>query len=166
MYNRILVPLDGSSMSECAIKEVKDIALGCHVPEVVLLTVVEPGERGVPFLWGGAGTAQPSDVAEIKKDREEMAKMDDRAAASAGTYLQKVADSLSKEGVNVKTQVLRGKAGDAIMDYAVKNGVDLIVMSTHGRGGRNQIDFGKVTDRIIRTSSIPVVVASPPGCRI
>ena len=42
MYKKILVPLDGSPFSECSLPHVKAIALGCKVPEVVLLSVVEP----------------------------------------------------------------------------------------------------------------------------
>ena len=42
MYKKILVPLDGSELAECALEHVKAIAIGCNVPEVVLLRVVEP----------------------------------------------------------------------------------------------------------------------------
>ena len=42
MYKKVLVPLDGSQFSECSLQHVKAIAIGCQVPEVVLLRVVEP----------------------------------------------------------------------------------------------------------------------------
>ena len=63
-------------------------------------------------------------------------------------------------------EILQGKAAEIILDYANKNGVDLVVMSTHGWGGKTRWDFGRVADRVIRASSIPVVMASPKGCRV
>ncbi len=165
MYKKILVPLDGSRMGECSLEQAKTIALGCHVPEVTLLAVVEPAEQSVPFLWGGAGEAQLQDAAQIEKDKVNLAKMNKSARTAAGDYLKKTAGALIKEGVSIKTAVIAGKAADAILDYAGKNGADIIIMSTHGHGGKSRWDFGKVTDRIIRASPIPVIVASPPGCR-
>ncbi len=42
MYNRILVPLDGSELAECALKHVRAVAKGCKADKVVLLRVLEP----------------------------------------------------------------------------------------------------------------------------
>ena len=50
MYKKILVPLDGSKLAECALEHVKAIATGCNVPEVVLLRVVEPTYTGADAL--------------------------------------------------------------------------------------------------------------------
>ena len=166
MYKKILVPLDGSKLSECSLDELKTIALGCHVPEVVLLAVIEGEETGIPFIAGAAsGMALPSDAAEIKSERQAFLKILDQAVAAAGEYLKRVSDILSKEGLSVTTKVLRGKPAESILDYANKNGIDLVIMSTHGHGAAPW-DVGKVADRIIRYSNIPVVVASPPGCRV
>lgn len=166
MYNKILVPLDGSQMSECSLEQAREIAVGCHVREVILLAVIEPSEQRIPFLWGGAGTASRADAAEIKKDRAQLATLDKTSTTSAAEYLKRTAERLSKEGMTVRTEVIEGKAADAILDYAAKNGIDLVIMSSHGRGGKGRWDMGKVTDRIIRMSMTPVIVASPPGCRV
>jgi len=166
MYKKILVPLDGSEMAECSLEQAKAIALGCHVPEVVILSVIEPSAQGVPFLWGGAGEAQRQDAKEIEKDREQLAKMDKSATATAVNYVKKVADGLVKDGVNAKTEVKQGKAADTILEYANKNNFDLVIMSSHGHSGKSHFDFGKITDKIIHSSNIPVIITSPPGCRI
>ena len=50
MYKKILVPLDGSELAECALEHVKAIASGCNVPEVVLFRVVEPTYLGADAL--------------------------------------------------------------------------------------------------------------------
>ena len=154
MYNRILVPLDGSELAECSLEHVKEVAVGCHVPEVVLLAIVEPANDSLPWSWGGVAGAQT----QADRDKSEE--------KSATDYLKKIADRLSKEGMNIITCVQAGRAADAILDYANQNGVDLIIMATHGRGGETRWDFGKVADRVIRTSSVPVLMASPKGCRI
>ncbi len=167
MYQKILVPLDGSDMAECSLEEAKAIATGCHVPEVTILSVIEPSEQSAPYNWGGgADTVQPQDVATLEKDRKNMAVADEKSMTSAKSYLAKVADSLSKEGINVKTEVIKGQPADTILDYAEKNNVDLVVISSHGRSGKTKFDFGKVADKIIRSSNIPLIVASPPGCRM
>ncbi len=154
MYNRILVPLDGSELAECTLEHVKQVAVGCHVPEVVLLAVVESAAGLPPWSWGGVAAAQT------------QAERDNAEEKMALDYLQKISGRLSKEGLNVITRVQPGRAADVILDYAGQNGVDLIIMATHGRGGETRWDFGKVADRVIRTSSVPVLMASPKGCRV
>lgn len=178
MYSKILVPLDGSEMAECSLEHVKEIAVGCHVPEVVLMAVVEPAEEKMPGFWGAVAGAQTKLEADKKTpttsaiDYGEMraAQASDayekRAGEMAGSYISGVAERLMKEGLNVTTCVIPGKAAETIIDYAAKNGVDIIVMSTHGKSGEARWDFGKVTDRVIRGSSVPVLIASPKGCRV
>lgn len=148
MYNKILVPLDGSELSECSLEHVREIAKGCQVPEVVLLAVVEKYERA-GFSWGGV-------VAE-QQLAEEARKME----AKASEYLKKVAQGLTKEGLFVETRILSGSAPEAILDYAKENNVDLIIMSSHGRSGVARWAIGSVADRVLRYSSVPVMVVSP-----
>jgi nucleotide-binding universal stress UspA family protein len=154
MYKRILVPLDGSELAECSLEHVKGIALGCHVPEVVLLGVVEPANEAMPWSWGSVAAAQTQAERDMAEEK------------SATDYIGKIATRLLKEGINVITRVQPGRPAETILDYTAKNGVDLIIMATHGRGGVTRWDFGKVADRVIRTSSVPVLMASPKGCRV
>lgn len=173
MYSKILVPLDGSEMSECSLEHVKAVATGCHVPEVVLMAVVEPIEEGMPPFWGAVAAAQSQKEANEKNATTAVAdyeairaeQMGKKQGEMVGAYITKVAQRLMKEGLNVTTCIVPGKAAETIIDYAANNGVDLIVMASHGRGGDARWDFGKVADRVIRGSNIPVLLASPKGCR-
>ena len=81
-------------------------------------------------------------------------------------YVSGTADKMKKEGINAKGVVLEGRAGDEILDYAKSNKIDLIVISTHGRSGVSRWVMGSVADKVLRHSSIPVLIATPPACRV
>ena len=152
MYQKMLVPLDGSKFSECSLEHVKIIALGCNIPEVVLLMVVEPQIMS----YGTGEDALPiSMMSDVEKSAEAWAKK----------YISKVAGDLKKEGMAAKTAVVKGKADDEILNYAKKNAVDLIIMSTHGRAGISRWVMGSVADRVVRQSPVPLLLVSPPGCK-
>ena len=152
MYQRILAPLDGSEFSECSLKHVESIALGCSVPEVVLLRVVEP--------------IHSSDLAAYAEASIDTVKLMRDVESAAQTYIARKTEELTKSGVRVKGVIITGWAADSIMKYAEENGVDLIVMSTHGRSGINRWFMGSVTDKVVRHSIVPVLTVSPPGCRV
>jgi len=149
MYKKILVPLDGSELAECALSHVRAIATGCRVPEVVLLGVVEPISQPVYAAFGD------EHVRDIQK----------ATRAYANNYLSKLAGGLKEDGIAVQTVVVSGRPAEKILDYANKNQVDLIIMSTHGRSGVSRWVLGSVTDRIVRRSVAPVLIISPPGYR-
>jgi len=153
MYKKILAPLDGSELSECSLEHLKAVASGCQVPEAVLLYVIEPiEEEYTHYRYHGI----PEEVFDqAVKDAEAYAK----------DYIAKVADRMKKEGIVVDTVIVRGRPAEEILEYAGKNGVDLIVLSTHGRSGISRWAFGSVTDRVLRHSNVPVLVIAPQGCR-
>ena len=150
MYRRILVPVDGSEFSECVLNHVKAIALGCSVPEVVLLQVIEPIAQHQVYAL--LGDYQVRDI-------------QNQARASAETYVSQLANNLKNQGVTVRTVVVSGNASQEILDHASKNQIDLVIMSTHGRSGVSRWVLGSVTDRVLRHSTVPVLAVSPPGCR-
>ena len=151
MYKKMLVPLDGSELAECSLEHAKIVALACRCPEVILLRVIEPDPQVADL--GGVTTeswyrdAQARVQAEVKK------------------YLSQAAAKLKKMGVTAKGVVTSGRAADEILDYARKNQVDIIVMSTHGRSGVSRWVIGSVADKVVRHSPIPVLLAAPAACR-
>lgn len=150
MYKKILAPLDGSELGDCALAHVRAIASGCQVPEVVLFGVVEP--------------IYSSQIAsELGQNWLRDAARGMRAANE--DYLAKAAAKLQKEGINARTVVTEGTAADEILKYASKNKVDLIIMSSHGRSGPTRWAFGSVADRVVRHATVPVLVAAAPACR-
>jgi nucleotide-binding universal stress UspA family protein len=153
MYRKILAPLDGSPLAECTIEHVKEIAKGCNVPEVVFLFVVDIAKNA---YW--AADVAPN--VQILQQAEEAQK------EGAQSYLKKVVAKAKKDGLMVKGVVVEGNPADSIIEYAQKNGVDLIVMSTHGRSGVSRFAMGSVTDKVIRTAAAPVLVVTPAECKI
>lgn len=149
LYNKILVPLDGSNFSECILSHVKAVAAGCKVPQVVLLRVVEP--------WN-------TTIYEVSQPLLEQAQKE--KVANAKDYVAKLAASLGKEGLAIETAVMEGPAAEVILDYAKKSKADLIMMSSHGRSGVTRWALGSVTDRVVRQSPIPVMIAAPAGCPV
>jgi nucleotide-binding universal stress UspA family protein len=152
MYKKMLVPLDGSEFAECSLEHAKIVAVACRCPEVTLLRVIEPNPQLTDI--GGVATE------EWFRDAQE------RAEAEVKKYITQVADRLKKEGLTTKGVVVQGKAADEILDYAKNNQIDIIVMSTHGRSGLSRWVVGSVTDKIIRHSPVPVLIASPAECRV
>ena len=71
----------------------------------------------------------------------------------AGTYFE--------ETSVCKTKVIVGDAAEEIVNYAKDEGINLIVMGTHGRKGLDRILFGSVAERVIKTASVPVLSVNP-----
>ncbi len=152
MYKKIMVPLDGSKLAECVFPHLETIVKGCESPEVILVQAVEP--LSVPY---GREVIQFSSLEQVKT-------FETHQKVEAEKYLKEIVDRLGKTGINAKTDVIYGKAGESLSDYATKNSVDLVIIATHGRSGISRWVWGSVTDRLIRSVCIPVLVVRVPGC--
>ncbi|MBM2824633.1 MAG: UspA domain protein [Dehalococcoidales bacterium] len=152
MYKKIMVPLDGSKLAECVLPHVETIAKGCDVPEVLLVQVVEP--IAIPY---GRETAEIASMEQLKA-------FEIHNKVEAEKYLQEIVTQLSKAGVNARANVTFGKAAEALGEFTTRNEIDLIVIATHGRSGINRWVWGSVTDRLIRSVSVPVLIVRAPGC--
>ncbi|MDD4859392.1 MAG: universal stress protein [Dehalococcoidales bacterium] len=150
MYQKILVPLDGSELAECVLPHVQSIAKGCAVPTVVLVRAVEPFHT----ISTGEYVFTEADIKRI----------DTESKAAASKYLEQVAAQLKKDGINAKTEILTGRAADSIAKYAAKSDADLIVIATHGRSGVSKWVWGSVADRLLRSACVPVLMVRAPGC--
>jgi nucleotide-binding universal stress UspA family protein len=151
MYQKILVPLDGSELAECVLAHVDGLAKGCLVKEVAMLRVVEPFES-------------PSVVAEYPIKPEQVIQINAENKAVAEKYLKKIVSGFKYEAVKVRGEVLTGKAAETLAEYASKNGADLIVIATHGRSGVSRWVWGSVADRILRSACVAVLMVRAPGC--
>ncbi len=154
MYRKIVVPLDGSKMAECALGHVEAIAKGCSTLEVDLVRVV----RSVPLWMSG------DDMSYI--DPGVLAKVVEGEKTSAKVYLDKIVKDLGEKGISAKSVVLNGEPAQTVLDYAEKNGAELIVMSSHGRSGPARWAMGSVAERVTQHAKLPVLVVAAPGCRI
>jgi nucleotide-binding universal stress UspA family protein len=89
-----------------------------------------------------------------------------RALEFGREYIAGMVEKLKTSGFEVNAEVVRGKAADAILEYAKNNSVDMIAMTTHGRSGVSRWVMGSVAERVVRGSAVPVLLVTPPGCRI
>jgi nucleotide-binding universal stress UspA family protein len=140
-FVKIMVPLDGSEFAEMALDPALSIARGMDA-EVVLFRVAQPIPRTQAL-------AQMPDV------------YDDVVAATmreAEDYLAALRARLREERVTV--EVRPGEAGVAhqILDYAETDGVDLIVMSSHGLTGVRRWAYGSVAEKVLRSGPCAMLV--------
>ena len=83
-----------------------------------------------------------------------------RAARQA--YIDSLVERVASEaGVPISGQVLDGAVVDALLEHAAHIAADLVVMTTHGRGGLSRAWLGSVTDQLVRRGSIPVLLVRP-----
>jgi nucleotide-binding universal stress UspA family protein len=84
-----------------------------------------------------------------------------RDDADADAAVDAVADRASDRSIPVETAVLDGVPYRAILDYVQDEGVDLVVMGTHGRTGLDRYLLGSVTERVVRAAPVPVLTVGP-----
>jgi nucleotide-binding universal stress UspA family protein len=152
MFERVLVPLDGSKVGEAALPVIEllvdKLAAGAKV-EVTLLGVVTLLRHWVVVGEASAPVSYTED--ELKLIRQRII-----------DYLIKTGDSLKKRGVVINSMVRSGNAADEILKAADEVNADLIAMSTHGRSGLRRLAFGSITDKVLHGSKIPVLMVRAP----
>jgi len=137
---KILVPTDFSDHAEYALKVAAKIAKE-HDGEIFLLHLLElPGQENDAIV---AGAEVPEIAFFLKKAHE---RFDDVKSAE---YLN---------GLNVTDSILFSDAFEGIIKTAKKQDIDLIVMGSHGASGFKEMFIGSNTEKVVRTSSIPVLV--------
>ena len=163
MYQKILVPLDGSKLAECALPYAEELAKGCNTEEVTLISVTEQ-VRGRTRAPEAREVYRASDKAGIQEAGPEIAVTFGKMQKQAQRYLSRIARGLEAKGLNVRTEVLLGKPAERIAGFAESGAADIIVMSSHGRSGPSRWAYGSVADRVLRTSCVPVLMVRAPGC--
>ena len=154
MYNKIMVPLDGSDLAECVMPHAEAVISGFKSTEVVLVRVVNPLRLPV-------SVPAQSNMGFTEKDRQQL---EENRKKAANDYLEKMAGSLNIPGTVFSYAVLEGNPANMLAEYATKNAVDLIVIASHGRSGVSRWVMGSVAERVIRTVCVPVMMVRAPGC--
>ncbi len=152
MFNHILVALDGSELAERALPMAENLARTSNAT-IHLIQVISRQ----PELQAARGGGQDSiPAAELERD---LARKLVEARLSRGKeYLEGVAGQLKSAGIEAETTILEGATDENIVGYSREHGIDLAVMSTHGYGGVKRLLLGSVTDRVIRSCEVPVLV--------
>jgi len=157
MYKKILAPLDGSKFAECSLDHVKAIALGCNVPKIVLLRVLYPTTppADVPLYGQGYKDYSPDLVMQPWKQPQ----------VEAEDYFSELNTKFKKENLPVEMVLITGSdIAETILNYAKDADIDLIIITSHGRSGPKRWLMGSVADRVVRHSTVPVLVVSPAAC--
>jgi nucleotide-binding universal stress UspA family protein len=153
LFKKVLVPLDGSAMAADALASAGALAR-CGNGKLVLLRVVKPVpmilvDPGVPLMYP---PPVPDDVATnllVDGAKEQLAGVAARTAESTG--------------VKVESQVVvESSVAHGIIAFACGNEVDVIAMSTHGRGA-SRLLIGSIADKVLRGSGLPILIHRPIG---
>jgi nucleotide-binding universal stress UspA family protein len=152
MFNRILVCLDGSKLSEQILPYAVEEAVR-HDGELIFLHIITesvvfslniPGYAGMPLKTPGAEDR-------IREEGER-----------AIEYMETLADKYrSGAGVNISCVTIRGTPGISIAEYAENENIDLITIATHGRSGIRRAVLGSVADYVLRNVNLPVLLITP-----
>ncbi len=147
MVKRILIPLDGSALAERAIPVAARIARASAGSMLFLRVVSTASEFGV---YMNEPTVLMQEA--IEED-----------IAAANGYLLEVAKSQTLAGIAIDTGIFTGSAALQIVDVARSKSIDLIVMCSHGESGIKRRVMGSVAHKIVRHSSVPVLVLRDSG---
>ena len=144
MYDRILVPTDGSDGVERAVRHAVDLAVRHGATVHALYVVNSASYAGMPMesSWEGIDELLRSD------------------AEDAVSLVEAVGDD---HDIPVETTVVDGSPSAEIVRYAEDADCDLVVMGTHGRGGIDRLLLGSVAEKVVRASSVPVLTVRVAG---
>lgn len=142
---KVLVPIDFSDYSKSALKYAVNFAKTFKA-DITLIYVVEPIIYPPDFSMGQI--AVPS----VNTEWDEVAKEE----------LNKLAKSEISNDVNVKTIIKTGKPFIEIIETAVEDNTDIIIISTHGHSGVEHILFGSTAEKVVRKAPCPVLTLREP----
>lgn len=143
MFQRILVPLDGSELARRALPVAVELARQNN-STLVLAQAIHVSYGALPEAY----IATPDLYNQIH----------DQAQADAETELKAAAGQATEAGVAVETVILEGDPASELVDYEDEGKIDLIVMSTHGRTGLARFVYGSVAERVLRHGSRPILL--------
>jgi len=136
MFERILIPLDGSASAELILAQLKPL-LKHEGAEVFLLQAVY----------------DPPSIARI-----DTGKLSTEHGASAEAYLQHIVHRLKLDGIHAHGIVKKASADEAIFQTARERNVQLIAMTTHGRSALSRWMMGSVTEKVLRAAEVPLLI--------
>lgn len=157
-YDRILVPLDGSDFAEHALPLA--LALAGDTTTLDLVSVVEPVAASLFIQDGDAGELGATlPATEAFRDAAQEAR-----ETALHRYLEAAAGRIRPyHGGPVDMAILDGQPTTALDDRIQDTDPDLVVMTTHGRGGLSRAWLGSVADGLVRRCHRPVLLARPRG---
>ena len=138
-YRRLLCPIDFSNVSNHAFQVATDLA------------VIFKADLHVVHVFQMPASAIPEGVYEVPDGVE------DKIKDNLSKRLNEFVERISTSKINITTGLSEGFPHVEIINSADETNADMIVMGTHGRTGFSQVLLGSVAERVLRTSSIPVL---------
>lgn len=143
MFSKILCPVDFSDVSPAIARTAREFALKFNAeilvvyvaPSMIQYEIFDLPAASLPQLVGDIVTGAEKNMAEF------------------------VAKHFA--GVTASGKVVNGDAAEAIGALAQSEHADLIIMGTHGRQGINRLLFGSVAEKVVKTSTVPVLTIRP-----
>jgi nucleotide-binding universal stress UspA family protein len=154
----ILAPLDGSALAEQALPSVHLLAPILRAG-VCLLRVVPDAEIERLLTYFAAQFGADGPIADLRRERFART----LALGHARHYLAAQAEPLRAVGLEVELAVRTGAPADAIIDAAGQAASSLIVMASHGWSGLNRWAIGSVADKVVQTTTTPVLIVQSGG---
>jgi len=137
----ILVPLDGSELAEQALEpgRILAAAMGAHLH---LLRITTPTHQ----------------MLETTSMKEVFDGIEDKETQDAEAYLRAVYADTPDDHVFIKVETSEGSVAAGIIDYVEKNGINMIVMSSHGRTGLRRWVYGSVAEKVLRSACCATMI--------
>jgi len=152
MYERIVVPLDGSKVGEAALAYIEDLMSKLAPETEVEVTLFHVISSLTPSVVAGEARAS---IPYTRKAMEQIKK-------KAMDYLGEAGEGLRSKGAvikaKVKTKMGICNAAEEIIKVADEINASFIAISTHGSSGLTRWAFGSVTDKVIRGANVPVLM--------
>ena len=142
MYNTILVPLDRSKRAEVILQHVENLALKCK-SQVIFMKVIDVPPVGI--------THSRKPYEQHRKELEDLEKSD-------GEYLADLQRAFRGKGIDAATHLTHGPVVEEIIAMAEREGVDLIAIASHGRGGLARAFYGSVAAALLQRIDRPLLL--------
>ncbi|MFC1953854.1 universal stress protein [Chloroflexota bacterium] len=157
MFKHILVPLDSSRFSSRALRYAIEIAQRFDA-EVTLMQVVKPATPVITTTVMGTGIESPTTA---KLTARASFAEDKRNMTRAKRYLSRKVREIKSQGIKGTYRVEVGETAQSIMRFAQEDHMDIVIMTTRGKGGLKRVIMGSVTDEVVRGLGKPVLVINP-----
>ena len=142
MYERIVVPLDGSQLAEIALPYAEELSvrLGSEVTLIYVSESIDDPHRHMHQIY--------------------MQKMAESTKQGAETYAKKLGKEMATQ---VRSVNLAGNPAEEIVKYADSENIGLVVLSTHGQSGIRQWTIGSIANKVVRATKQPVALVRAEG---
>ncbi|HSI68546.1 MAG TPA: universal stress protein [Planococcus sp. (in: firmicutes)] len=137
MYKSILLAVDGSEHSIRAAKQAGSIASGSDDAVVTIVYVADYDNAKNEVLHSGSN---------VELDLQRRKK------------IQPVEETLASASVRYKVEILRGTPGPAIVEYANKEGFDMLIIGSRGLNSLQEMVLGSVSHKVVKRANCPVLI--------